>query len=156
MSIEEIYFKIRKDEINKGKRNLKKLKVNTVYLCITRNCWKYNIQYQVIVKNKDKVILNFKSGEKNTLLQYHKATMVFYREYCKFLNTMDINKIEKGFYITTGIFEEKVLKENKKNLFRKKIKLEDGRHFLKEQLGYGFTINDVFKKKKLNFYKYLV
>lgn len=151
--IDEFYLKIRNKEIIKAKNKLKKLTINTIADNITKNCWKNNIQYDVILKNSDELLIKLEGRSKMWLLKYDKSAMVFYDEFDKFLNYMDIYKAEKGIYITIGVFEPKILKSCH-HIFYSDVKLIDSIKFIKEQLGFRKKCEEIFKYGKLNFYAY--
>nr|WP_307905967.1 hypothetical protein [Clostridium botulinum] len=68
---------------------------------------------------------------------------------------MKIYGVNKGVYITNGVFEVGLHKMENRTWFYKKILLEDYRYFLKKQLGLRGKVSEVFKNKKINFYRYL-
>lgn len=151
--IDGLYAKIRSKEIIKAKNKLKKLTVNTITDSITKNCWKNNIQYDIILKNSEELLIKLDGRGKVWLLKYDKKTMIFYDEFDRFLNYMDIYKAEKGIYITIGFFETKILKSCH-HVFFNDVKLIDNIKFIKEQIGYCKKSDEVLKYGKLNFYSY--
>lgn len=151
--IDGLYTKIRSKEIIKAKNKLKKLTVNTITDTITKNCWKNNIQYDIILKNSEELLIKLEGRSKVWLLKYDKKAMIFYDEFDRFLNYMDIYKAENGIYITIGVFEPKILKSCH-HIFFSDVKLIDNIKFIKEQLGYYKKCEEVFKYGKLNFYSY--
>ena len=152
--IDTLYVKIRSKEIVKAKSKLKKLTVNTITDSITKSCWKNNIQYDIILKNSEELLIRLEGRGKVWLLKYDKKAMIFYDEFDRFLNYMDIYKAENGIYITIGVFEPKIIKSCH-HIFLNDVRLIDNVKFIKEQLGYCKKCEEVFKYGKLNFYSYL-
>ncbi len=149
-----IYYWIRKKEIDKAKLKLKKVKTDVVFQAITSNCWKMGIQYDVVIKTADVVIVKFRGSRKNIILKYHRTDMVFVEEVNAFRALIEDSGAEKGIYITTGCFEGKVYKVKSTHLFQN-YKLVDGVHFLSYQLGLVGSYLECLTRKKLKFYKYM-
>lgn len=150
-----VYFKFHRNAIQTAKIRLKKISIETVLQCISKNCWRFGIQYEVLIKTSDTLVIKIRGKKQCILLRYHKADMVFYDDFCRFLNFLVAENIPKGVYITTGVFEERILKVKSNPLFRKQIMLEDYRQFIIGQLLFTGQNSDRFKQKKLKFFKYL-
>lgn len=151
--IDEIYFKLRKDEVLKAKARLKKISINTVTDNISKNCWKYDMQFEVVFKNGDEVVVKMMGKKKSRLLVYDKSNIVFTEKFDSFLNMMDNYGADDGIYITTGVFEGKIM-DSFNHFFHSDVKLIDEIKFIRQQLGCQNKCNEVFKYGKMNFYKY--
>jgi hypothetical protein len=147
---------IRKDEIKKGKMMLRKVNIDTVFNTLTKDCWKNRIQYETILKNDSFLIIKLIGRRQKIIFKFHKADMVFIEDYEKFLGFIGNHNASKGIYICTGVFEGKVEKDLVVNFpLINNVKIEDGFHFIKRQLGLGGKAIEVFKSNKLSFLVYL-
>lgn len=156
-NLEEIlYYKLRKKEIDKAKVVLKKIKMDMVFNAITNNCWKNGIQYETLIKNNEVLVMKLNGKKEVVLLKFHKSDMVFAEDYERLVLIMDELGIKKGIYITTGVFEAKIIKNLKKpfSTFHN-IKIENNLAFIRGQLGLTGKAVDIFKYKKLTFLNYL-
>ena len=135
---------------------LKKIKIDTVFDAITKSCWKHGLQYETIIKNNEVIEIRLKSRREQVLFKFHKTDMVFVDDYEKFVLKMELLDIKRGVYITTGVFEGKVVKNYRRVFpFFNNVNIEDNVDFIKGQLGLWGKAAEVFKYKKLNFYRYL-
>ncbi|MCY6369717.1 hypothetical protein [Clostridium ganghwense] len=150
-----IYFKIKRKEIKKAKYRLRRLKINTVLELMIKNCKEKNVNYNILEHTKSEILIELIGKKYNILLKYDRRDMVFNEEFDSFVDKMKKTKINKGIYITTGLFEGGIHKRGNRIFFPKNIILEDYSYFMKRQLGLRGKTIDVFKNKKLNFYKYL-
>ncbi|EES92283.1 hypothetical protein G8S49_12015 [Clostridium botulinum C] len=151
----KIYFKRKKGEIRRGRSKLRRMKVDVILRILQKNCNNKQINYNVIEKNWDSILVLLKGKNDKILFKYHRTGMVFHEHYEEFLNQMKIYGGNKGVYITTGVFEVGLHKMENRTWFYKKVLLEDYSYFLKKQLGLKGKISEIFKNKKLNFYRYL-
>ena len=117
--IDKVHIKLKKDEFYKGKAKLEKLNIDVVTENITKNCWNYNIQYKIFLKTSNLLIIKLTGKEKTILFKYDIKERVLLKDYEEFLKYLDIYNIEKGVYITTGIFEDTINK-SAKNIFSRK------------------------------------
>jgi hypothetical protein len=142
---------VRRKEAIKAKNMLKKIKIDTIYEILTKYCWKYGMQYDILVKNVELMIIRLCGSKEVILVSFSKAEIVYVKEFEQF--TMQINMYEgnKAVYITTGIFEEGI--ENNYKQFD--VELVDGFHFIKSQIGITSNAEEVFKYNKFKFYRYL-
>lgn len=152
---DRIYLRFRKDEIEKGKYRMKKIKLDNILQCINKECWKINIQCSVILRTNDAIILKLEGVRETILLKYHRTDMIFVEDFDRFINILKSYKVNKGVYITTGVFEAKIAKITNHFLFGNRVKLEDNFRFLKRQLGWKGKTEDTIKNNKLKFYHYL-
>lgn len=157
--LDALYFKIKRNEIKKARYRLRKINIEAILRLIIRNCEEKDIKNEILEKRHDYILVKLYGKKEKTLLKYHRTDMVFSEDYNEFLNKMkkehDNEEAIRGVYITSGIFETQIHKNENKLFFRKKVILDDYTYFMKKQLGLrGKTVN-VFKQRKLNFYKYL-
>lgn len=148
-----LYFKIRREEIQKAKYRLRRLKINTLLDLLIRNCREKNIIYNVLEQTKTEMLVELTGSKEKILLKYDMAYMIFDEEYDDFIDKMKKNKVNKGIYITSGLFQGSL--HGSRIIFPKKVILQDYTYFMKSQLGLRGKTIDIFKNKKLNFYKYL-
>lgn len=148
-----IYFKIKIKEIKKAKYRLRRLKINTLLNLLITNCKEKNIIYNVLEQTKSEMLVELIGSKEKILLKYDRADMVFEEEYDNFIDKIKKAKINKGIYITTGLFQGGL--HGSRVIFNPKVILQDYTCFMKSQLGLRGKTIDIFKNKKLNFYKYL-
>ena len=146
----KLYLKIRKNEVEKSKAKLKKMNIDIIFQCLTKDCWRYGIQYDVVIKTEDYFIIKIFGRKKDVLIKYHRTDIVFLEDYNRFLYEVNLNDSQKGIYITTGIFNFR-----KSNLFSHKVIIQDNIDFIKYQLGFSATVQEVFYRKRIKFFKYL-
>jgi len=145
-----LYLRIRENEVEKSKAKLKKMNIDIIFQCLTKDCWRYGIQYDVVIKTEDYFILKIFGRKKDVLIKYHRTALVFLEDYNRFLYEVNLNQAQKGIYITSGEFDFR-----KSNIFHHKINIQDNIHFIKYQIGLHGTTQQVFYKKKIKFFKYL-
>lgn len=153
--IDEIYYRARSREIKKAEIKLKRTKTSSILQCLTKECWNSNIQYSIVIKTSDMLIVEIYGGECVELIKYQKVNKVMAIDIRKFLDLMDSRQAQKGVYISPGYFEDKCYEAVSLCSSEKKIKLVNGFEFIKFQLGIMGTTRDIFEKKKIRFYKYL-
>jgi hypothetical protein len=147
---------VRRRELRYLKKATKALKVDCVCETLTKACWQFGTQYSIIVKNNDTLEIKLSRGKKEVIIKFHKTLMVFIDDYERFLATLSREKVNKGVYITTGVFEHKVIRNNRREIpTDRKIKLEDMFSFGRRQLGWKGKAEDMLRTRKLNLYKYL-
>lgn len=135
---------------------IKKIRIDMIFDSITRSCWKSGIQYETIMKNAEILDIKLKGRKEVVLIRFHKAEMIFVEDYERFIIEMEVHGVKKGTYITTGVFEGKIIKTNNKAFpHSRQVKVVDYFNFIKSQLGMYGMAAEVFKTKKLRFYKYL-
>lgn len=148
-----VYFKIKRKEIKKAKYRLRRLKINTLLDLLIRNCKEKNIVYNVLEQSKSEMLVELTGSKEKLLLKYDRSDMVFDEEYDDFIDKMKKNKVNKGIYITSGVFQGGL--HGSRIIFSREVILQDYAHFMRSQLGLRGKTIDIFKNKKLNFYKYL-
>lgn len=153
--LNELYYKLRKEEIEKAHIILKMIKVETILQSLTKLCWKYNIQYEVIIKTKDTLTIKLRGNREIVVFKYHKADMVLRENIDSFLSELDKNKAHKGIYLTTGKFEKLSGLKNRVLVLSRDCMLEDSFSFIKRHLGLKGRVLVKFKEDNLDFFKYL-
>jgi 2-hydroxy-3-keto-5-methylthiopentenyl-1-phosphate phosphatase len=153
---DKLYNAIRKNEIRCGKIMLRKINIDAVFNALTKECWRNDIQYKTILKDGNSLIIKLIGRKQIVLFRFHKTDMVFDEDYEKFVGLINIYSASKGVYICTGVFEGKVEKNFVSNFhFLNGIKIEDGFHFVKRNLGLRQKAAEIFKNNKFNFLVYL-
>ena len=154
--VDKIYYRIRRKELRSLKRAFKIIKVDSFYEALTKGCWKFGTQYNIIVKSNDVLEIKLSRGKKQIVIKFHKTLMVFMDDYERFLATLSRQNVKRGVYITTGVFEHKVIRSNRREIpTEKKVKLEDMFSFGRVQLGLWGKSQDMLRTRKLNLFKYL-
>jgi hypothetical protein len=142
---------VRRKEAIKAKNMLKKIKIDTIYEILTKYCWKYGMQYDILYKSVELMIIKLCGRREVVLISFSKADIVHMKEFEQFIMKINMYKGNKGIYITTGIFEESIEKSYKQF----DMELVDGFHFIKSQIGIASNAEEVFKYNKFKFYRYL-
>ncbi|GIM30523.1 hypothetical protein CPJCM30710_31890 [Clostridium polyendosporum] len=153
--LDVLYYKFHKCMIDKAILKLKKIQIDMVFEILTKQCWKYGIQYEIIIKDKLELEIKLIGKREVVFLKFHKTLVVFKEDYNKFSNLAETLGADKAFYITTGVFQAEVYKLNQWKLFEPRVVLEDNFHFIKKQLWMKRMYNENLKYKKLQFYRYL-
>ncbi|QAA31205.1 hypothetical protein [Clostridium manihotivorum] len=122
---------------------------------MTKNCWIYGIQYEVIIKSKLTLQIKLIGKREKVFLMFDKTLVVFKEDYYRFLNLAESIEADKAYFITTGVFESEIYKMNSWKLSAPKIILEDSKKFLKRQVWFKRKYNEHLKYDKLDFHRYL-
>lgn len=153
--LDSLYYKLKKDEIEKASNILKMMKIDTILQKLSKLCWKYNIQCEIIFKSNKILYLKLIGNKEIVLFKYHIVEMVHKKNLDFFMNELDERNARKGFYIATGWFEN----NNKSSIIsmfnRNDVILEDGFTYIRNNLGLKGKAESDFEINKLNFYKYL-
>ena len=152
--IDMICYKLNRKKLEKAMIKFKKIPIDKVYEILTKNCWKYNIQYEVIFKNKSQLEIKLIGKKEVYLIKFQKSLVVDIIDYDKFANLVNIIEAGKGYYITTGVFKREVEISNNRILFRS-IKLINGYNFIKKQIWLKNKDINHISYSKLHFFKYL-
>ena len=153
--LDSIYYKLRREEIEKASTRFRRIKTDTILQNLTKLCWKYNIQYETIIKTSDLLTIKLTGIKETVVFKYHRCVMVSKEEVDFFLNELDENRANKGVYITTGEFESNSAKLLKSVFSKRDIIMEDNFTFIRGNLGLRGKAIKNFKIDKLNLYKYL-
>ncbi|WP_139905497.1 hypothetical protein [Clostridium thermarum] len=154
--VDNFYCAVRKKEIIRLKKIINNLKVDTFYLSLTKGCWKFGIQHEILLKNAGVLEIKLYRGRKALIIKFHKTATVFMGDYERFLDMLKRHGINKGVYITSGVFEQKIINSYRRRLRSdNKVKLEDMTRFGRGQLGWSRRSEEILKEKTLKLYKYL-
>lgn len=153
--LNKVYYKLRKEEIERASTRFKRIKIDTILLILTKICWKYNIQYEIMIKTSDMLTIKLIGNQETVMLKYHKTDMVLKDDVDFFMNELDENKAHKGVYLTTGRFEQPKGFRCRDLVIKKDCMLEDSFVFIKRHIGIRGKAASNFKIDKLNFFKYL-
>lgn len=150
-----IYFTLKKKEIKKARIRMKKISIDDILDLIIKNCEDKSVEYKILEKNHDTIAIDLFGKKEKVLLKYHKSDMVFKEDYNEFINKLKREHVDKGIYVTTGLFETEIHKRENRLLYLKKIVLDDYYCFFKKQIRLFGKADAIFDKKQLNFYRYL-
>lgn len=114
------------------KMKLKKVSISEISDNITKSCWNYNIQYEMILKDSHTLLIDLIGREKEILLKYHKKDIITENDYERFMSYLESYEIERGIYITTGFFQKPIY-NNLHNYLHRRIKKIDIEKFIKKQ-----------------------
>lgn len=150
----KVYFKLIKADESKVFSMLNKLSIDKIFHDLVKVCWKNNIQYHVILKNNE-VLMMYLTGRKDSvLLNFSKEKMIFEETFEYFLTqTLKYNP-KRSIFITVGIFENKIIK-SPTLVIHKNIKLVDRYTFIRHQVGFTGNIYNNLKENDFKFYRYL-
>ncbi|NLZ47958.1 MAG: hypothetical protein GX895_04075 [Clostridiales bacterium] len=154
--MDSVYCRIRREEAEKLRRFIRRLKVLKFYESLTKGCWEFGVQEKIITKNNDILEVKLSRGEKELLIRFHKCFKVLVEDYENFINTLQENDIHRGIYITTGEFHKDIIS----NYYRltganNKVTLEDGISFGRKQIGWRGKARDILVYKKFKLARYL-
>lgn len=126
-----------------------------VFKNLTKNCWIYGIQYEVIIKDRLTLEIKLIGKREKILLKFNKTLVVFKEDYNSFIDLVDLMEVDKAYFITTGVFQAEIYKLNSWKLSYPKVFLEDSKAFLKRQIWSKKKYNEHLKYDKLDFNRYL-
>jgi hypothetical protein len=150
-----IYCSIRREELEKAIEQFKSIRIDEILQRLSKLCWKNNIQYEVLIKTKDILIIKLIGNQQIVLFKYHKADKVSRDDIDFFMGSMEEGRASKGVYITTGVFEGKHILSHKKEEGRRDVILEDCLSFAMGHLGIRGNALIDFKTDRLNLFKYM-
>ncbi|GKU26458.1 hypothetical protein [Clostridium folliculivorans] len=126
-----------------------------VFRNLTKNCWIYGIQYEVIIKDRLTLEIKLIGKREKVLLKFNKTLVVFKEDYNSFIDLVELMEVDKAYFITTGVFQAEIYKLNSWKLSYPKVFLEDSKAFLKRQIWSKKKYNEHLKYDKLDFNRYL-
>ncbi len=153
--IYKVYYKLNKKLINNEKEYLKSIDIDKIYDSIIKECWKYSIQYELILKNKYVLEIMLYGKRRNRLLKFHKSTYVTYEDYLSFLYKCNNVNIDKAYYISTGFLKKEVINANHYEKLPFKIILEDNVRFISKQMMMNSKHKDRLSRNYIRFYGYI-
>lgn len=154
--MDSIYCRIRREEAEKLRRFIRRLKVAKFYEGLSKGCWEFGVQEKVLIKSSELLEIKLSRGEKEVLIRFHKTLKVFVEDYVKFIDTLRENGLRKGVYITTGEFEGDIIDDYYRLTGEyNKVTLEDGISFGRKQIGWRGKARDILVYKKFKLDRYL-
>lgn len=128
--LKSFYTIINSKNIEKSLMKFRKISIKKVTQIISKECESENLNYEIIESNNRELIVKINSYKKSTLIIFHKALAITTYDYYKFIEILKREKIDKGIYITTGVFQQDVYNIQEADKFINKVKLLDGKNFI--------------------------
>ncbi|AMN33743.1 restriction endonuclease [Clostridium perfringens] len=131
--LKSFYVLMNSKNIEKSLMKFRKISIKKVSQIIIKECIKEKLNYEIIEKNNSEFIVEISSSRKKTLIVFHKALAVTIYDYYKFIRLIQDREIDKGVYITTGVFQQDVYNMAETDRFINRIKLLNGKDFIVKQ-----------------------
>ncbi|MDK0541530.1 hypothetical protein QTG98_08340 [Clostridium perfringens] len=131
--LKSFYVLMNLKNIEKSLMKFRKISIKKVSQIIIKECIKEKLNYEIIEKNNNEFIVEISSSRKKTLIVFHKALAVTIYDYYKFIRLIQDREIDKGVYITTGVFQQDVYNMAETDRFINRIKLLNGKDFVVKQ-----------------------
>ena len=131
--LKSFYVLMNSKNIEKSLMKFRKISIKKVSQIIIKECIKEKLNYEIIENNNNEFIVEISSSRKKTLIVFHKALAVTIYDYYKFIRLIQDRKIDKGVYITTGVFQQDVYNMAETDRFINRIKLLNGKDFVVKQ-----------------------
>lgn len=131
--LKSFYVLMNSKNIEKSLMKFRKISIKKVSQIIIKECIKEKLNYEIIEKNNSEFIVEISSSRKKTLIVFHKALAVTIYDYYKFIRLIQDRDIDKGVYITTGVFQQDVYNMAETDRFINRIKLLNGKDFVVKQ-----------------------
>ncbi|HBZ6547893.1 TPA: restriction endonuclease [Clostridium perfringens] len=131
--LKSFYVLMNSKNIEKSLMKFRKISIKKVSQIIIKECIKEKLNYEIIEKNNSEFIVEISSIRKKTLIVFHKALAVTIYDYYKFIRLIQDREIDKGVYITTGVFQQDVYNMAETDRFINRIKLLNGKDFVVKQ-----------------------
>ena len=131
--LKSFYVLMNSKNIEKSLMKFRKISIKKVSQIIIKECIKEKLNYEIIEKNNNEFIVEISSSRKKTLIVFHKALAVKIYDYYKFIRLIQDREIDKGVYITTGVFQQDVYNMAETDRFINRIKLLNGKDFVVKQ-----------------------
>ncbi len=131
--LKSFYVLMNLKNIEKSLMKFRKISIKKVSQIIIKECIKEKLNYEIIEKNNSEFIVEISSSRKKTLIVFHKALAVTIYDYYKFIRLIQDREIDKGVYITTGVFQQDVYNMAETDRFINRIKLLNGKDFVVKQ-----------------------
>lgn len=132
--IDHLFYTVKKKQVDKSKIILRKISIDKIYEILTKNCWEYGIQLEIIMKSSELIEVRLQGRRESTLFKFHKTNMIFLEDYYRFKNLMEDVEVTEGVYITTGVFEQGIFNITNYHFGSRKIILQDNFQFIKKQI----------------------
>ncbi|EOU1904213.1 restriction endonuclease [Clostridium perfringens] len=131
--LKSFYVLMNSKNIEKSLMKFRKISIKKVSQIIIKECIKEKLNYEIIEKNNNEFIVEISSSRKKILIVFHKALAVTIYDYYKFIRLIQDREIDKGVYITTGVFQQDVYNMAETDRFINRIKLLNGKDFVVKQ-----------------------
>lgn len=131
--IKSIYSFMNSKNIEKSLMKFKKISIKKVTEIMIRDCIKNNTEYEIIKNSNRELLIEVINGRRKTLIIFHKILAVTLCDYERFSHIAELRGCNRGFYITTGVFQEDVYHKTYIDNFKKHIKIIDGKKFILKQ-----------------------
>ncbi|XZL31167.1 hypothetical protein ACSXBB_02290 [Clostridium perfringens] len=131
--LKSFYVLMNSKNIEKSLMKFRKISIKKVSQIIIKECIKEKLNYEIIEKNNNEFLVEISSSRKKTLIVFHKALAVTIYDYYKFIRLIKDREIDKGVYITTGVFQQDVYNMAETDRFINRIKLLNGKDFVVKQ-----------------------
>ena len=131
--LKSFYVLMNSKNIEKSLMKFRKISIKKVSQIIIKECIKEKLNYEIIEKDNNEFIVEISSSRKKTLIVFHKALAVTIYDYYKFIRLIQDREIDKGVYITTGVFQQDVYNMAETDRFINRIKLLNGKDFVVKQ-----------------------
>ena len=131
--LKSFYVLMNSKNIEKSLMKFRKISIKKVSQIIIKEFIKEKLNYDIIEKNNNEFIVEISSSRKKTLIVFHKALAVTIYDYYKFIRLIQDREIDKGVYITTGVFQQDVYNMAETDRFINRIKLLNGKDFVVKQ-----------------------
>ena len=131
--LKSFYVLMNSKNIEKSLMKFRKISIKKVSQIIIKECIEEKLNYEIIEKNNSEFIVEISSSRKKTLIVFHKALAVTIYDYYKFIRLIQDREIDKGVYITTGVFQQDVYNMAETDRFINRIKLLNGKDFVVKQ-----------------------
>ena len=131
--LKSFYVLMNSKNIEKSLMKFRKISIKKVSQIIIKECIKEKLNYEIIEKNNNEFIVEISSSRKKALIVFHKALAVTIYDYYKFIRLIQDREIDKGVYITTGVFQQDVYNMAETDRFINRIKLLNGKDFVVKQ-----------------------
>ena len=131
--LKSFYVLMNSKNIEKSLMKFRKISIKKVSQIIIKECIKEKLNYEIIEKNNNEFIVEISSSRKKTLIVFHEALAVTIYDYYKFIRLIQDREIDKGVYITTGVFQQDVYNMAETDRFINRIKLLNGKDFVVKQ-----------------------
>ncbi|WP_415305866.1 hypothetical protein [Clostridium perfringens] len=131
--LKSFYVLMNSKNIEKSLMKFRKISIKKVSQIIIKECIKEKLNYEIIEKNNNEFIVEISSSRKKTLIVFHKALAVTIYDYYKFIRLIQDREMDKGVYITTGVFQQDVYNMAETDRFINRIKLLNGKDFVVKQ-----------------------
>lgn len=148
----EVYSNFRREEIEEALKRINRMEISTILQIITKICWKNNIQYKTIIKTKNMFIIELKGTHRKNALKYQKDKRVLLKDMSPFIDYLQKNSIDEGYYITTGCFSDSIIKMVNYENLNEHVMLEDGMKFAARQMGIAGKAKAEITVKKMDFH----